>query len=99
MSHNETAAPSTKMAITPATGEAPPWAGKKFTCSVRTCQAEYQLEAADHCQECRRMGDFVSFVTPPCWDCGYTSIVEIAIPSVLSDPSVPADENQEANPS
>lgn len=80
MSHNETAAPSPKISITEATDPAPPWTGVKFTCQNPQCRAEYQLEAADQCVEQLRMEfEAPKFAAPPCWDCGYVSIITLCV--------------------
>jgi hypothetical protein len=73
MSHNETATPSPRIAITPATSAAPPWSGVKFTCSQ--CKAEFQLEAADNCEPSGKN----EFWTPQCPTpgCGHINVIEI----------------------
>lgn len=108
MSHDETATPTPRILITPSTTPAPPWAGVKFTCFG--CKAEYQLEAADYCTECGRPEGKVFFITPPCRDCGKSSIITVAVvnqearktgkeESAESGPRESADEFQEGNPS
>jgi hypothetical protein len=60
----------------------PPWSGVKFTCENDDCRAEYQLEAADSCQELPRMEfERRRFETPPCWDCGRVNVVQINAPN------------------
>lgn len=89
MSHNETAAPSPKIAITPATDPAPPWTGEKFTCV--TCGGEFQLEAADRCTLRLIVNEGLrAYDTPPCptEHCGTINVIELRV-----------DETQEANPS
>jgi hypothetical protein len=78
MSHHETATPSPRIAITPATSAAPPWSGVKFTCSQ--CKAEFQLEAADNCKLRLVVDDSLrSYDTPPCPapGCGHINIIEL----------------------
>ncbi|HWM26565.1 MAG TPA: hypothetical protein VNP98_17240 [Chthoniobacterales bacterium] len=89
MSQHETATPSPKISITPATKPPPPWSGVKFTCDK--CQAEYQLEAGDQCIEQLRM-EFESrkFATPACWDCEHVNIITLCVhdePEIEGNPS------------
>lgn len=91
MSHNETATPSAKISITPATDPAPPWTGVKFTCANRKCLAEYQLEAGDQCVEQLRMEfEAPKFATPACWECGHINIITLCLheePEIEGNPS------------
>lgn len=96
MSHNETATPQPRIAITPATDPAPPWTGKKFTCSE--CTGEFQLEAADVCRPTTSTTPgYAAYKTPACptHGCGARTIIVVPIPLVLSDLSVPSDEQIE----
>lgn len=89
MSHNETAVPSPKISIMPATDPAPPWTGVKFTCAQ--CTGEFQLEAADNCElrlvvnENLRAYDTPSCPTP---GCGHINVIELRVEdSIEGNPS------------
>jgi hypothetical protein len=72
MSHHETATPSPRIAITPATSAAPPWTGVKFTCAK--CTAEWQLEAADRCGAIEG-GEQLIAPRCPTPGCGHVNII------------------------
>lgn len=86
MSHDQTATPTPRIAITPAKDAAPPWAGKYFTCGK--CGGEFQLEAADKCELRLIVSDHLrAYDTPPCpcsWtkpkeSCGHINVIELRV--------------------
>jgi hypothetical protein len=76
MSHHETATPSPRIAITPATSAAPPWSGVKFTCAK--CTAEWQLEAADRCEAIEGC-ELLTAPRCPNPGCGHVSIIDLRV--------------------